>query len=226
VQALDPTAGAAASSGPPVVHPAEPYPGRAGGSAVGRRIVAHVEGAPRRDPERVEGHLKDAGIGLCVAAALGGHDDLEERVETSNGEPRALHAVDAVRHDAEPIVLPKLLQDGPATGQPVTPLRQMVEVRLAEPPGEPGGGPGSTEEPAEPLASELGLGDLTPAIRGPQFLVDPAVGGEGRGSVQQPQREKRPLQGDALGPFVVEKGVVDVEEDGAETVQEPTWRGR
>jgi hypothetical protein len=132
-----------------------------------------------------------------------------------------LHAVDAVRHDAEPIVLPKLLQDGPAAGQPLTPLRKMVEVRLAEPPGEPGGGPDLPEEPAEPLAGELGLGDLTPAIRGPQLVVDPAVGGEGRGGVRQPQREKRPLQGDALGPFVVEKGVVDVEEDGAETVQGP-----
>ena len=226
MQAFDPTAGAAATSGPPVVDPAEPHPGRAGGSAVGCRIVAHVEGAPRRDPERVEGHVKDAGIGLCVAAALRGHDDVEERVETRDGEARALHAVDAVRHDAEPIELPKLLQDGSAAGQPVTSLGKVVEIRLAKPPGRPRGFPDLPEQPAEPLSSEPGLGDLIPAIRRPQLLVDPAVGREGRGAVGQPQREKRPLQGETLGPFVVEKGVIDVEENDPKVVQGPTWRGR
>jgi hypothetical protein len=39
------------------------------------------------------------------------------------------------------------------------------------------------------------------------------------GGVRQPQRAKCPLQSGALGPVVVEKGVIDVEEDSVEAVQ-------
>jgi len=82
------------------------------------------------------------------------------------------------------------------------------------------------EEPPEALAGEVGLGDLAPAIRCPQRVVDPAVGDVDGPGERQAQRVQCFLERDALGPVVVEKGSIDVEEDGAEAGQGPTWRGR
>ena len=69
-----------------------------------------------------------------------------------------LHAVDAVGHDTEAVALPQLPQDGPAAGQAVAALRQVVEVRLAEARGPPGIAPDLAEQAAEALAGERRAG--------------------------------------------------------------------
>jgi hypothetical protein len=78
----------------------------------------------------------------------------------------------------------------------------------------------------EPLARQGGLGDLPPTVGCPQRVVDPAIGRVKGRRVRQLERLQGSLQGGALGPFVVQKGVIDVEEDDAKAVQGPTWPGR
>jgi hypothetical protein len=83
-----------------------------------------------------------------------------------------------------------------------------------------------SQQPGEALPRERLLRDLAAAEGGPQLRVDALVRGDrGRGTGQA-EGAKGLLQGRALGPVEIEKGVVDVEEDGAEAVQAATWRGR
>jgi hypothetical protein len=160
-----------------------------------------------------------AGVGLRETAALRGDDNLEERSETSHRQPRALDAVDAVRHDPEPIGPSEVPQDGSAARQSIPALRKVVEVGATQTPGEPGVGSDLRQQVPEPLAGEIGLGYLTPTKGRPEPVVDPAVGGVDPGRVGEPQRAKSPLQGGALGRFVVEKGVIEIEEDSVDAVQ-------
>jgi hypothetical protein len=81
------------------------------------------------------------------------------------------------------------------------------------------------QEPTETLAGEGRLGDLAAAERGPELRVDALVRVDGGRGTRQAEGPKGLLQGDALGLVEVEKGVVDVEQDGAEAGQ-ATWRGR
>jgi hypothetical protein len=102
----------------------------------------------------------------------------------------------------------------------------VVEVRLPETGSAPGIAPDLAQQASEALAGERGLGDLAPAERRPEVVVDALVGGDrGRGTGEAERKESRPERR-ALRLVEIEKGVVDVEENGLETVQGPTWRGR
>ena len=81
----------------------------------------------------------------------------KKRAIPDGGEPRALHAVDAVGHDAEPVALAESLEHAPAAGQPVAPRREPVEVDLAETPRAPCVGADLQQQLAEALARERGL---------------------------------------------------------------------
>jgi hypothetical protein len=208
------------------VHPDEADARGPRTGAVGRGVVAHVDRVPRGDADRVEGHVQDARVGLGEAAALRGDDRLEERGEAGGGEAGPLHAVDAVGHHPEAIALPQLAQHGPAAGQKVAARRQVVEVRFAETGGAPGIALDLAQQAAEALAGERGLGDLASAESRPEVVVDALVGGDrGRGAGEA-EREKSLSKRRALGLVEIEKGVIDVEENGLETVQGPTWRDR
>jgi len=82
------------------------------------------------------------------------------------------------------------------------------------------------QQPAEALARERRLRDLPAPERRPQLGVDLLVGGDGGRRTGQAEAEESLSQGLALGLVEIEKGVIDVEEDGAEAVQAATWRGR
>jgi len=209
-----------------VVHPDEADARGPRGGAVGRRVVPDVERVPGSDAHRVERDVQDARVGLGEAAALRGDDGLEEGGEAGGREARPLHAVDAVGHYPEPVALPQLPQDRAAAGQPVAARREVVEVRLAETRGAPGIAPDLAQQASEALAGERGLGDLAAPEGRPEVVVDPLVGGDRGGGTGEAEREKSLAQRRALGLVEIEKGVVDVEENGLETVQGPTWRGR
>lgn len=102
----------------------------------------------------------------------------------------------------------------------------MVEVGLAKAGGPPGFAPDLAEEAAEALAGERGLADLAAPEGGPEVVVDALVGGDRRGGTGMAEGEESFAERSALGPVEIEKGVIDVEEDGAEAVQAATWRGR
>jgi cyclophilin family peptidyl-prolyl cis-trans isomerase len=210
----------------PAIHPDEADARGPRGGAVRGRVVADVDGVARRDAHRVERHVEDARVRLGEAAALRGDDRVEEEGEAGGGEPRPLHAVDSVGHDAEAVALPQLPQHGPAAGQAVAVLRQVVEVRLAEAGGPPGIAPDLAEEAAEALASERGLADLAAAEGGPEVVVDPLVGGDRRRRAAEAEGEEGFAERGALGPVEIQERVIDVEEDGADAVQAATWRGR
>lgn len=181
---------------------------------------------PRGDTHGVERDVQDARVGLREAAALRGDDRLEEGGEARGQEPRALHPVDAVRHHSQAVPLPELPQDWPAAGQPVGARREVVEVRLSEAGGAPGVAPDLLQQAAEALAGERRLCDLAAPVGGPEVVVDPLV----RGDRPRGAGEREPREGlaerRALRLVEIEKGVIDVEENGLETVQGPTWRGR
>ena len=102
----------------------------------------------------------------------------------------------------------------------------MVEVRLAETGGAPGIVSDLAQQASEALARERGLGDLAPAESRPEVVVDALVGCDrGRGAGVAEREKSFPERG-SLRLVEIEKGVVDVEENGLETVQGPTWRGR
>ena len=102
----------------------------------------------------------------------------------------------------------------------------MVEVRLTEEGGTPGIAPDLAQQASEALAGERGLGDLAPAESRPEVEVDALVGGDrGRGTGEA-EREKSLPERRALRLVEIEECVIDVEENGLETVQGPTWRGR
>lgn len=170
--------------------------------------------------------MEDPGIGLRKATALGGHHHLEEGGQARDREARALHAVDPVGDDAQPILLPELKQHGSAAGQAVSSPGEVIQVGLPQAAGGPGLGSHLLQQLPEALPGEGGLGDLPPTVGRPQQVVDPAVGAVSGRRVRKPERPQRPLQGSALGPVVVEKGVIEVEENDAKAVQRPTWRGR
>jgi hypothetical protein len=117
-------------------------------------------------------------------------------------------------------------QHGPAAGQTVAVSRQVVEVRFREMGGAPGIALDLAQQAPEALARQGGLGDLTPPEGRPEVVVDPLVGGDRRGRAGESEREESLPERRALRLVEVEKGVVDVEENGLETVQGPTWRGR
>jgi hypothetical protein len=102
----------------------------------------------------------------------------------------------------------------------------VVEVGLAEARGPARLSPDLTEEAAKALARERGLRRLAPAVRRPELVVDPAVRGDGRGRAAEAEGAQGLAEGRALGPVEVEERPVEVEEDGAETVQAATWPGR
>jgi hypothetical protein len=181
---------------------------------------------PGGNPEGVEGDVEDSRIGFCEAAALGGHDRLEEGSQAGDGEPRPLHAVDPVGDDAQPVPFPELKQHGSAAGQAVSSPGEVIEIGLAEASGPPGVGSHLLQQLPEALAGEGRLGDLPPAVGRPQHVVDPTIGRVSCRRVRQPERLQGPLQGSALSPVVVQKGVIDVEENDAKAVQRLTWRGR
>ena len=210
----------------PAVHPDEPDARRPRGSAVGRRVVADIEGVPGSDAHRVERHVQDARVGLGEAAALRGDDGLEEGGEAGGREPRPLHAVDAVGHHAQAVVLPQLEQDRSAAGQPVPVRREAVEVGLAQAGRAPGIPSDLAQQASETLAGERGLGDLAAPEGRPEFVVDALVGGNRGGGTGEAEREKSLPERRALRLVEIEECVIDVEENGLETVQGPTWRGR
>jgi len=102
----------------------------------------------------------------------------------------------------------------------------VVEVRLPEAGGAAGIAPDLAQQASETLACERGLGDLAPPERRPEVVVDPLVGGDRGGGAGEAEREECPPQGRSLRLVEIEKGVIDVEENGLETVQGPTWRDK
>jgi hypothetical protein len=117
-------------------------------------------------------------------------------------------------------------QQRPAAGQAVAARGELVEVALAEAPRLARVGADRGEQPVEALARERGLRRLAAPEGRPQLVVDALVGGDGGRRARQAEPEEGLPEGRSLGPVEVEKGVVDVEEDGAEAVQAATWRGR
>jgi hypothetical protein len=57
-------------------------------------------------------------------------------------------------------------------------------------------------------------------------VIDALVRRVRRAGTGQAERVQGLAQGGALGPVEVEQRPIDVEEDGAEAGQGPTWRGR
>jgi hypothetical protein len=104
--------------------------------------------------------------------------------------------------------------------------REVLDVPLAQARRAPGIASDLAQQASEALAGERGLGDLAAPEGRPEVVVDPLVGGDRGGGTGEAEREKSLAQRRALGLVEVEKGVVDVEENGLETVQGPTWRGR
>jgi len=83
-----------------------------------------------------------------------------------------------------------VLQHGSAAGQEVAARRQVVEVRLAQTRGASGIAVDLAQQAAEALARERGLGDLAPAERRPEVVVDALVGGEGGRRAGKAEREE------------------------------------
>jgi hypothetical protein len=217
--------------GPPV-HPVERHPGSRGGPAIHVRVVAHVHRVSRCHPERVEGHVEDPRIGLGEAASLGGDDGVEERVEPRRPEARSLHAVDAVRDHPQAEALRQPREDGPAARQAFAAGGQAIEEGLPEARRPPGIAIHVDQELAEALACEVLLPDRSTPVLVPEGVVDPPVGSESGARAGKAEVGEGGAEGRPLGPVEVEKGVVDVEENGAESGQagffgrRVTWRGR
>jgi len=157
---------------------------------------------------------------------LRGDDRLEEGDETGRGEARALHAVDAVGHDTEAVAGRERLQHRSAAGQAVAVRREAVEIDRAEAGGLPRVGSDLTQQATEALLRERGLRDGAAPVGGPKLVVDEPVGGERRWRTGNAEGTRGLAQGGALGLVEVEEGPVEVEEDGEEAGQGPTWRGR
>jgi len=102
----------------------------------------------------------------------------------------------------------------------------VVEVRLAETGAAPGIAPDLAQQASKALAGERGLRDLAASEGRPEVVVDALVGGGRGGGTGEAERDEGLTQRRALGLVEIQKGVVDVEENGLETVQGPTWRGR
>jgi hypothetical protein len=170
--------------------------------------------------------VEDARVGLGEAAALRCDHGLEERREPGSREARALHAVDAVGHDAQAVALAERPQHRPTARQAVAARREPVEVDRAEPGSLLRIAADLAQQAAEALLRERGLRDLAAAKGGPQLVIDALVRRVRRAGTGQAERVQGLAQCGALGPVEVEQRPIDVEEDGAEAGQGPTWRGR
>jgi hypothetical protein len=95
----------------------------------------------------------------------------------------------------------------------------VIEEGLAEPGRPPGIATQVDQELAEALACEIGLPDRAPPVLVPEGVVDPSVGGQGLTRAREPEFGEGGSEGRPLGPVEVEQGVVDVEENGAESGQ-------
>ena len=109
----------------------------------------------------------------------------------------------------------------------------MIEKGLAEPRRPPGIATQVDQELPETFACEVRLPDRPPPVLVPEGVVDPTVGEEGRARAGESEVGESGAEGRPLGPVEVEQGVVDVEENGAESGQagvvsgrRATWRGR
>ncbi len=176
--------------------------------------------------------MEDPRIGLGEAAALGGDDGVEERVEPRRREARSLHAIDAVRDHSQAEALRQPDKDGPAPRQAVATGGQVIEEGLPEPGRPPRIAIHVDQELAEALAREVMLPDRPLPVPVPEGVVDPPVGGESGARAGESEGGEGGAEGRRLGPVEVEQGVVDVEENGAESGQagflgrRATWRGR
>jgi hypothetical protein len=179
----------------------------------------------RLERQRRERHLQDPRVGLGEAAALRGHDHVEQRRESRGREAGSLDAVDSVGDDAQTVAAAQRDEGRPAARQPIAALAEPVEVGFAEPGRAPPVRADVAQQAAETLAREGPLGDLVPPEGSPQLGVDPLVGRQRGRRTRQAEREQGLLQGRALGPVEIEQRVVDVEENGAGTGQ-ATSRGR
>ena len=137
-----------------------------------------------------------------------------------------MHAVDAVGHDAQAVAFAERPQHRPTARQAVAARREPVEVDRAEAGSLLRIAADLPQQAAEALLRERGLSDLAAAERGPQLVVDALVRRVRRARTRQAERVEGLTQGRALGLVEVEQRPVDVEEDGAEAGQGPTWRGR
>jgi len=201
------------------VHPDEGHAGGPRRRAVDGRVVSDVDRFPRPHSEAVERDPENARVGLGEAAALRGDHHLEEPRDPGGGEPRTLHAVDAVGDDPQPIALAQGIQQRPAAGQPVAARREPVEVALAQPPRPRGISARLAQEAAKALAGERGLRDLAATVGRPQRRVDPDVGEVRFPGAGKPDVGERLAERDALRAVEVEQRAVEVEQDGAEPGQ-------
>ena len=164
--------------------------------------------------------MQDPRVGLGEAAALGGDDGLEERVEPGGLQARALDAVDPVRDHAQPVAPAEALERAAAAGQPVAPGREVVEEGLPEASGPTRVPLEMDEELAEALVGQVGLADRPAAVLLPERVVDPPVGGQDAGREREAEVGEGGAEGGPLGAVEVEERVIDVEEDGAEAGQD------
>src|SRR5262249_37529282 len=156
-------------------HPAEGNARAGGGHCVDREVVADVERLARAEGERAQRDLENARVGLRVPAARGGHDHLEEPREAGGGEPRALHAVDAVRDDTQPEPLAGARERGRAAGQAIAAAGELLEKDFPEAGALPWIGAEVAQQAAEALGGERSLSDRSAAVEGPELVVDPPV---------------------------------------------------
>ena len=201
------------------VDPVERHPGSRGGLAIHCRVVTHVHRVSRSHSELVQSDVEDSRVGLGESATLGRDDALEERSEPRRPEAGPLHAVDAVRDHSQAEALRKARENGPAAGQAVAARGQVIQEVLAEPRRPPRIALQVDQELAEALAREVGLPDLAPPVQVPEGIVDLPVGDESRARTGEPEIGESGAKGRPLGPVEVEQGVVDVEENGAESGQ-------
>jgi hypothetical protein len=134
-------------------------------------------------------------------------------------QPRTLNAINAVGHDPQPVMGSEAGQDGPAAGQAVTTLGELVEVGPAEANRPPAVRPQEVEQTPEALHRQYRLGDSSLAVEGPEFVVDATVLAQGGAAQGQAQPGEGGPECAPLGPVEVEQGVVEVEENGTETGQ-------
>jgi hypothetical protein len=144
---------------------------------------------------------------------------VEESFQPGGPQPRPLDAIDAVGHDPQAVRRPEAGQGGPAAGQAVTTLGQVVEVGPAEADGPPGVSPQEAEQTPEALHRQFRLGDFPRTVEGPKLFVDAAVLAQ-RGPAQgQAQPGEGGTERGPLRPVEIQQGVVEVEENGAEPGQ-------
>lgn len=204
---------------PTPVHPAEGDTRPRGRPSVRRHVVPYVKSLRGGEAQRVQGHLQDAGIGLGEAATLRGDHHLEETLQPGRPQPGPLDAIDPVGNDPQPVAGPEAGQGGPAAGQAVTARGQLFEIGPAEASRPPAIGPQEVEQTREALHRQYRLGDSSAAVEGPELLVDAAVLAQG-GAAQGPAHlGESGAQRGPFGPVEVEQGVIEVEQDGAETGQ-------